>query len=419
MGVIKICDALMGSGKTESCIRYMNEHPEQKFLYITQYLPEAERIAASCPALDFKFPSDKLQAFEFSKTKHCAHLLSHGENIASTHQLFKLYTDDMLESARANHYTLMIDEVVDVFENAEIEPSDVNVLLRGGYIEETEHGYRVIDDDYEKGKFNDIFTMLRHNQLVPVTYKGKISYYCWMMPKELLEAFDEVVVLTYMFDCQDFCYYMQMNDIQYRYIGVYKNEAGEYRFTEDLSYRPEYVKDLSQKITIVTRKSLNKVGDVRSSLSANWFKKKKAGQEELKKDLYNFFNNECRGVGANRRLWGTYKAGKERIKGKGYTGGYLVFNQKSSNAYRDKDKLAYCSNVFMSPEKKKWFIDKGIEVKEDRWAVSIMTQWIWRSAIRDGKEITIYVPSDRMRTLLKEWVDEVSAVATMTTHDVA
>lgn len=418
MGVIKICDALMGSGKTESCIRYMNEHPEQKFLYITQYLPEAERIVASCPTLDFKMPSDKIRAFDYSKTKHCAQLLRQGENIASTHQLFKLYTDEMLESARENHYTLMIDEVVDVFADAEVDKSDVDVLFRGGYIEETKNGYRVIDDNYTGKKLDDIFQMLRHNQLVPVIFKGKLHYY-WMMPKELLEAFDEVVVLTYMFDCQDFCYYMQMNNIPYRYIGVTKNESGEYRFTDDLTYRPEYVKTIKDKLKIVDRRALNKVGAVPRTLSSNWFKKNKEGHAELKNALYNYFRYYCQDIATDRKLWGTYKDGKSKVKGKGYTNNYLVFNQKSSNAYRDKDRLAYCSNVFMSPDKKRWFKEQGVAVKEDRWAVSIMTQWIWRSAIRDGKAVEVYVPSERMRKLLRQWMDELSSSVLTTANEAA
>ncbi len=32
---IKVCDAIMGSGKSSAAISYMNEHPNQKFIYIT------------------------------------------------------------------------------------------------------------------------------------------------------------------------------------------------------------------------------------------------------------------------------------------------------------------------------------------------------------------------------------------------
>ena len=38
----------------------------------------------------------------------------------------------------------------------------------------------------------------------------------------------------------------------------------------------------------------------------------------------------------------------------------------------------------------------------------IMIQWIWRSAIRDGGEVYLYIPSSRMRMLLINWIDEIS-----------
>ena len=35
-----------------------------------------------------------------------------------------------------------------------------------------------------------------------------------------------------------------------------------------------------------------------------------------------------------------------------------------------------------------------------------MLQWIWRSAIRDGKPINAYIPSKRMRELLINWMND-------------
>lgn len=49
----------------------------------------------------------------------------------------------------------------------------------------------------------------------------------------------------------------------------------------------------------------------------------------------------------------------------------------------------------------------GIEINEDIYALSTMLQWMWRSAIRRGEEIWVYVPSRRMRTLLKDWIERV------------
>ena len=62
----------------------------------------------------------------------------------------------------------------------------------------------------------------------------------------------------------------------------------------------------------------------------------------------------------------------------------------------------------MNVGEKIFYKSAGIEVDEDAYALSTMIQWIWRSAIRDGHEIYIYVPSKRMRELLLDWVQQVS-----------
>jgi len=37
--------------------------------------------------------------------------------------------------------------------------------------------------------------------------------------------------------------------------------------------------------------------------------------------------------------------------------------------------------------------------------LSELIQWVWRSAIRDGNSINIYIPSSRMRNLFIEWLN--------------
>ena len=62
----------------------------------------------------------------------------------------------------------------------------------------------------------------------------------------------------------------------------------------------------------------------------------------------------------------------------------------------------------MNVGQKIFYENNGVDVNEDAYALSIMVQWIWRSAIRDGNEIWLYVPSKRMRDLLTNWMEEVS-----------
>ncbi len=103
-------------------------------------------------------------------------------------------------------------------------------------------------------------------------------------------------------------------------------------------------------------------------------------------------------------MWSTYKSVKETLKGKGYTLGYTALNLKATNEYRSARYLVYACNLYMNVSEKIFYQQNGITVDEDAYALSIMIQWIWRSAIRDGEKIYIYLPSKRMRRILNDWM---------------
>lgn len=48
---------------------------------------------------------------------------------------------------------------------------------------------------------------------------------------------------------------------------------------------------------------------------------------------------------------------------------------------------------------------RNIKLDEDGYALSEMLQFIWRSAIRNGEPIEIYIPSKRMRELLIKYLN--------------
>ncbi|PPQ33064.1 hypothetical protein CCR94_03000 [Rhodoblastus sphagnicola] len=77
---------------------------------------------------------------------------------------------------------------------------------------------------------------------------------------------------------------------------------------------------------------------------------------------------------------------------------------KASNNYRHKSSIAYLCNWFCHPVIKRYFDDKGVKLNEDMFALGAMLQWIWRSQIRDDKPIHLFIPSERMRNLLKDWL---------------
>ena len=105
-------------------------------------------------------------------------------------------------------------------------------------------------------------------------------------------------------------------------------------------------------------------------------------------------------------MWGTYCDTRNGLRGKGYTNAFVVFNERATNQYRDREILVYAANPFMNVGQKLFYQKNGVAIDEDMYALSTMIQWIWRSAIRDGKPIEIYIPSSRMRSLLIQWMKD-------------
>lgn len=418
--LIYVVDSIMGSGKSSSIINYMNENQHKKFIYITPYLDEAERIKKSCRDLNFIEPSDKLPEFNFSKTEHSMYLIREGKNIASTHAMFKLYTSEMCEQIRSGGYTLVIDESVDVFTKAEMSKGDINVLLDGGYVtfDENTNTYKYTGKEYDGKKLKDIFKMLRCNELIPV---DKDLYY-WSLPINIIKSFKDIYVLTYLFRYQDLYYYLKIYDVNFKFLNaMYDNNECKYKFTDNLAVKPKYVKHIQNLINIIDVDKLNEIGDEYTNLSVNWFKKNKYDKkvkndklhndnkvELLKNNIYNFMRNYNSDKPSEQKMWSTFKESRHHLRGNGYASGYTTFNQRATNELRNKSVLNYSVNIFTQPDKIKYFKKYDLDFDENGAALATMVQWIWRSAIRDGKEIWIYIPSSRMRHLLENWLEELS-----------
>ena len=403
--MIMVCDKMMGLGKSSSCITYMNEHPDQKFIYISPYTDEDRRIALACPKLSFKEPSDKNKNSGYSKSMDTALLMSMGENIASTHQCFKYYTADVIEHIKRFGYTLMIDENVAVLdEYKDVNQCDLDVMHQTGYLEMQNGEYRLTDKEY-RGKWGMLFwRLMRSRTLITTGDDHNETYYYWALPEELLTAFKDVVIMTYMFEGTDMYYYMKMHNIPFKYIGV-RNDNGVYRFSDELTDDSTLLASLKDRVHICNNPKRNAVGDDYNALSMGWFSRGGKDVDMLRSQLYNWFINDHRGHSKNKRLWASIGTSHGLLRSAGVWNTNLVFNTRATNDYADRTILAYPANVFVNVDKKNYYLRNGLEFNEDQYALSTMVQWIWRSAIRKGEEIWIYIPSRRMRELLQGWLD--------------
>jgi hypothetical protein len=105
-------------------------------------------------------------------------------------------------------------------------------------------------------------------------------------------------------------------------------------------------------------------------------------------------------------MWTTFKDYQPKIKGDGVSSkNFIAINARATNDFADKRYLAYVVNRYLHPSFLQFFAQQDIHVNQDNFALSELVQWIWRSAIRNGEKIYIYIPSERMRGLLQNWLD--------------
>ena len=408
--MVRVCDAIMGSGKTSATIGYINAHPEKKFLYITPYLPEAERIKNNCPQADFVEPSDRIPEFLFSKAMHTLGLIQQGRNITSTHQCLMYYTPETIKLLKENGYCIIIDEEVTVLQaDKQIAYSDIQLAIDAGYVyEAAPDEYRRTDKPYDGGVFSHMFRLMASRPLVYNKSKQNGCVWYWLFSKELLEAVDDVFVLTYLFKNSEMDLFMQINNIPYVNIGIRRTEGGGYIFSDKQEYVPDYVYRLKDMIHIDDGQRINSVGDMKHALSMNWYKSKTDGVNQVRRNLMNYFQKRSGDIPAQERMCGTYKEYWGRIRGKGYWNSSVVFNAKATNQFSHCRALAYPINLFANGDIVHYYASKGVIFDNDHYALSTMIQWIWRSAIRNGEEISLYLPSKRMRDLLTEWIEKTS-----------
>jgi len=397
---IRICDAMMGSGKTSAAINMMRRCKDRQFVFITPFLDEVKRIKEGCAERKFVEPffSEKKNKLESLKE-----LLTEKKNIASTHALFKKYDDYTKALIRNGHYTLIMDEVVDVVEVVPIGAYDLDLMLQWGVIAVDEND-RVhwLDDKYPANNaWSECMRTIKSGHVVMENNKLML----WLFPADVFEAFDEVIVLTHMFDAQIQRYYYDLHRVEYEYIGV--NERYDFCEVEDMHHDYSWLKE---KIHVLDDEKLNVIGDGKYALSVTWFDResKKRAYPNIKRLKANAENvvRQRWGASSSEILWSTYKDNMRKLAGRGYTKGFLEFNARASNNYRDRKYLIYLVNIFLHVDIKTFFQHHDVQVLEDKYALSVMLQWIWRSAIRDGKPIWIYIPSSRMRTLLENWLNE-------------
>lgn len=396
---VNITDAIMGAGKTQSIMNHIN-NSSGKFLVITPFLDEITRYRKYCKGKNFKTPKYDTNQTKLDSLKD---LIGKGENIVSTHALFQKFDNELIDICRAQNYTLVMDEVANVIEEYSITKQDFEIL-KNTYVDidpnTKQLKWKEEYSDYY-GKFDNEKRLCELGSLV--CYGDNLMV--WLFPIETFNAFRSIYILTYMFEMQLQKYYYDYYGLKYKYWSVEGDSLENYHLVEYVPNKNYLNYDYKKLIHICDVEKLNMIGDRVTDLSMSWYNRNKNNSTMLllKNNINNFFRN-VRNDCSTDNIWTTFKEFQNQLKGKGYTKGFLPLNARATNEYRDRTSVVYPVNRYLNPFIKNFFTSNNISVDEDGYALSEMLQFIWRSAIRDGGEIWVYIPSVRMRNLLINWI---------------
>ena len=354
----------MGSGKSTMAINHINANQNKKFLCIVPLLKECKRY-------EEKTNIDIIDPEKWgSKWKHFRWLIENDKNIVTTHALIQKMDLDMLELLKSKDYSLMIDECLDVLNTYKISKDDLKIIFNEKLVSLDDDGFLIWNEDKKpyKGVYGDIKRLCSFKSLMGFKKDNSdelARILMWNFPVDFFKCFEESYIFTYLWD----------GSIQKSYFDIHGIQYEKYMLNENKELIPH-----------------NRLLEYK--------KRKKAV------DLINIYDGKFNSIGM--------KIGKSNPLSKSWyedkrKKNLSIFNQLK-NEFREKKSLAYLINFFMQPDIKQFIDHYHIEFDEDLFSLSALLQWIWRSQIRDGRPVDIYIPSERMRTLLKVWMKECKAL---------
>lgn len=406
---IELLDSIMGSGKTQGVIQWMLNNPQNKYLYVSPMLTEVEeRIPEACRALEFVYPCTEEYK---TKGEHLLKLLQEGCNISFTHSLFTDLTKHHLALIKKHEYVLIVDEEV-----AFIEPykgiydrDDILSLEKAGHIRVLEDDLGRVewlwydDDEMSKTVYSKLKRMCDLGMLYCAKRDRKIMVV--HLPIELVQSSRRVILLTYLFEGSVMEAFMNLKGV----------EIIPFTEVKLLKTTQQVLKESKNLITFIdttTTKAVSKL-----SMSSVWYSKN-ATSEELEKvtnaifSIYRKYGDRDNFIFTAPKALADYEyIKKERLKRTVIHKklpkdvDWIYCGTKATNTWSHKTVALHAYNRYVNTAIKAYLQDYGNPPNDDKFALSEMVQWIWRTCIRNDQPLKLCIMSARMKKLFTEWLD--------------
>lgn len=422
---VEVLDRCMGSGKTTQCFKWMSQHINERYIYISPLLSECEqRVSVDAIDLEFRNPESP------NKGRHMLELLKEGANISTTHALFSDMTKEHLAEVESKGYIIIIDEEFGMIEPMpnEYKQSDVEFLLDKKLITINEDKQGIVtwlegDETKHDSKYGKFKAMCDIGMLFAAKRKDKAGVNKFMvtqLPLELITKAKRVVILTYLFDGSIMDAFLKLKGIDVQPFTDYDVK----------DKHPSEYKPLINFVGMAQRKKLSTL-----PLSATGY------EERLTQIECDNISKAIKAIGKatnNTAMELVYSVPKKLVKpdkrnakrinppsyapfpksvdesnlididGETYAKGCWLYSEaRATNLYRNRKTMIYCIDKYPLQSVKAYLQDYGQDVDNDKYALSCLLQWLWRGCIRTGKPMNVCCIStkDRMHKLLDSWLN--------------
>lgn len=414
---IKVLDYIMGSGKSTFILDYMTRNQNERYMYITPLLSEAEERALDAAAsIDIKVPSTD----EGNKSDSLLELLEEGANISTTHSLFRRLKNEHIELIEQKGYILIVDEVVDFIEAfCDYSPADIKDLFARGDLTADADNLGVVSMNWNVTN-GAHFSKLKHMCDAGMVYSDKAGdMLTCHIPPRMIKAAKDVIVCTFMYNSSLMSKFMQMHGFQHKYIT-----------TPSLDNRQKAIKESIPRNLKMQEMHLGRFfrSDLTNALSHGWYSKqlKLPSSSEANKaavlfkkisnwltnnediDRNNFFltcpkqvvESTSRKKSLVDKLELKYLNNMLQGEDEGDSK-WLFSGTKATNDYKDRTLCIHALNIFPNVPVQRYLVDYAEPVDLDEYALSEMLQFIWRGCIREGKPMDVLVIPPRMKAILE------------------
>ncbi|MDB2469662.1 hypothetical protein N9X39_06335 [Alphaproteobacteria bacterium] len=397
---INIKDYPCGTGKTTSMIKEFQQN--KKYLVILPLLSEVKRVIDQSQPILFEQPTTDENEHN-TKAESIKELLLTGQNIATTHNMYERLVR-LAREGLLDDYHIIIDEVPDVVKSvsSKTKTSIEEFYLKTGYIELEKTGLVRPTNKWRQNKEEVSDTL--NSKILSYAETGCLyllgeHMFVWAMPSELLSAGLSVTIMTYKSEGSLLTSYLNKLSLPY--------------FVNSSEFKERHFKTAAkelinlQDIPSISKLNLSHSGQAKGMSQYSYYSK-------ISGALKNLRSRQLKGVRLNDILvtckkdaWfkRENKAGVFAKDSKMFQANWIANTTRGTNDYAHCSHLIYLYDQHVNPVVGRW-VNNSSRSFDDAYALTELIQWVWRSRVRRGEPITLYLPAPRMRRIFLDWLDD-------------